>query len=306
MVCAESGRFALGRRVLAVVAAVVVTVGGVGPAGAVGVTDYSFASWNMQGANNLGVSKWDDRPELMLGVVQLAKSYSVVALQEAGSVTDIDRGAVAFPPRWACQHHVKALRRARKCIWLIDDGGATYPRTVYFVESEDRQVDTGNQNRKDNLALVVKHSAVDVVSWDYLPPVRSDEFHDGDRGLLQLTLADGTTIHTGHADASPPGANAAALVAKVRAANPGGPWVLLGDFNVEPKYLRPVLGATERVAATTTSTMAGGGPVYDYLVWSDQRTANRFTAKIIPNRVVGGTTIRYRSDHRPVQFTHEN
>ncbi|SER02411.1 endonuclease/exonuclease/phosphatase family protein [Actinokineospora terrae] len=291
---------------LSAVVAVGVLVGGAEPAGAVGIADYSFATWNMQGANYQGVSKWGTDLDTMLGVVPLVQSYNVVALQEAGSLGDIDRGALAFPPRWACQHHVKGLRRARRCIWLIDVNGVTYPRTLYFVESEDRELGVGDQNRKDNLAFVVKHAAVDVVDWDYQPPVRSDEFHDGDRGLLQLTLADGTTIHTGHADASPPGANAAALVNKVRAANAGENWVLLGDFNIEPKYLRPLLGPGERLTATVERTMRPSRKVYDYMIWFDRRTAEVMTAKVVQDRVVNGNTILYRSDHHPVRFAKQN
>ncbi|MBM7776529.1 endonuclease/exonuclease/phosphatase family metal-dependent hydrolase [Actinokineospora baliensis] len=288
--------------VLAAAVALGAPVVGAAPAAAQHVTRYTIASWNMQGATYQGRSVWVSS-NLQRGVTNLVPAHDIVALQEAGSLKAVDDAA----GRWKCTESVKSLRRARQCAWTVKVGTSRYSRQLYFVETDDRPVGTGDQNSKNNLAFVVDTTEAPVKSWNYIPPIRGEDYYDGDRGLLQLVLADNNVIYTAHANANAPaGINIGALIRKAENANDDVPgatgWVLLGDFNAEPKYIRPALDPWQRLAAPTRATTRKGGLTLDYLIWSDSDQAKGFDA-VVFERVAPGPGQQYGSDHRPVSFT---
>ncbi|GAA2961253.1 hypothetical protein GCM10010483_00460 [Actinokineospora diospyrosa] len=287
---------------MAVAVAVGVAVVEARPAAAAHVTEYTFATWNMQGATYKGRNVWVTSPQ-QRGVASLVPAHDVVALQEAGSLKEIDDST----SRWKCTASVKSLRHARQCAWPVKLGANTYNRQLYFVESDDRKVGTGEQNSKNNLAFVVDTATVPVKSWDYIPPIRGEDYYDGDRGLLQLVLTDNNVIYTAHANANAPsGINIGALLRKAEEATYAVPgargWLVLGDFNAEPKYIRPALDPDIRLAAPTRATTRKGDLTLDYLMWSDPDGAKGFDARVF-ERVAPEPGQQFGSDHRPVSFT---
>ncbi|MBM7773956.1 endonuclease/exonuclease/phosphatase family metal-dependent hydrolase [Actinokineospora baliensis] len=287
------------RRMLAVALATLTAFGSLStgtahaqPVAPVPVHHYTFASWNMQGSNSNSTTEWKwlvrDNAR---GVPNLAAAYDVVALQEAGSVNQFKS-----KPGWACTSLVKSLRLAWKCAWTFSNK----TRTVYFVESEDRHQGTPPSNRKNNLAFVVDPAKVTVRAWDYIPPIKGDTYHDGDRGLLKLTLADGLVLYTLHADAEPSGINVGALLKKLRSHTPNKRWVLAGDFNIEPRYTAALLAGGEHLVAPSVPTKTDSTRIVDYLLWSDANATRTFTAAVI---APAAAQPQYTSDHRPVRFT---
>ncbi|WP_121392510.1 endonuclease/exonuclease/phosphatase family protein [Actinokineospora cianjurensis] len=286
---------------ISAMAAVVGLVVALAPNAIAAPVSYKFATWNMQGATASGASLWQVRVD-QLGVADLAVTNDIVALQEAGATKVIDDRAGTS---WGCVKQVKMLRLARVCEWTISKGGKNYKRVLYFVEADDLATGTGPAARKANLAFVINPTKVEVRSWNYIPPVRSSTYHDGDRGLLQLVLNDGTVVYSGHADARPEGINIATMLLKAREATERlknvNAWVLLADFNATPNYLRPHLREHERLAIPGNYTIRGTQRVVDYLVWWDEAHPNRFAATVV--EVASPTPAqKYASDHRPVRF----
>lgn len=255
-------------------------------------TGPSFATWNTQGG---GVGKWG------AGMVRLATDYDVVALQEAGALSTFKTFVDAA--RRCTTSHVPDPENAPHNLDMLDcdwqypdpDDPARPPRVLtrklFFAVTGW----TANDTNTRSLAFIVNTSTVSLASpntFAYLPPVKTADRDEGDRGLLRLTLTGGEHVYSAHADAIPLARNVMSLVNKARA-DSAGTWVILGDFNIDPKYFRPQLGASPPPLLVTSGEKTHKTHEYDYMVYYSASpspfTATRHGAK-------------YGSDHNPVIF----
>ncbi|GAA3000767.1 hypothetical protein [Actinokineospora diospyrosa] len=286
-------------------ATVVLTVVGAPQASAKHVTDYELAAWNTHGANTKNkLSLWQPQSKVF-DVTDLAATSDVVALQEVGKLADFDKlvqrhMGKPYKVGFTCKIVVKMLREGRECDWTFPVNGVDEKRKVFVLRTDDVEDSDTEKGARPNMAFVVRTSTAAVRSWNYLPPVRSSAVHEGDRGLLQLVLKDNTVIYNVHADAKPAGGNVSALLKKATEATAGldprpTGWVMLGDLNIESKYLRAFVSFPIRVVDPGVPTH--DQRIIDYLIWSDPVVLKRFTAS------VPATPVEFGSDHDPVTFT---
>jgi hypothetical protein len=87
------------------------------------------------------------------------------------------------------------------------------------------------------------------------------------------------------------GRNIMSLVNKARS-DSAGTWMIMGDFNTDPKYLRPQLGAGPPPLLVTSGENTHKTHEYDYMVYS--ASPSPFTAT--------RNGRKFGSDHNPVIF----
>jgi hypothetical protein len=181
------------------------------------------------------------------------------------------------------------------CNWQYPDPGdparppRNLTRTLYFAVTGW----TANNTNSRSLAFIVNTGTVAIAPnpFTYLPPVKTADRDEGDRGLLRLTLLGGEHVYSAHADADPMGRNIISLVNKARG-DSASTWWIMGDFNLDPKYVRPLLGASPPPLIINSGQKTHKTHEYDYMVHSTSPAP--FTATRIGQK--------YGSDHNPVIF----
>lgn len=258
------------RRVIAAFAAASVVVAGgalavlsLGHAHAA-VTDHTPLTWNMQG----GGAKWTD-------ALAATATHDVIALQEAGAVTD---RAVPTGRTWSRFNGSPVIE------YTVQEGGSTRGRTVYVYHMQ-----TDPSGNRVNLAMLTTTRADDV---DDFPPSTHANGTSRGRQFFGVVLPDGSRWYTIHAGSNGPNRSndAEDIVDSIAGFNPARQWAIMGDWNREPSLLAAGLPGGTHIVRPFTVTQDSLREL-DYMVTNVQlpgwgaRTAG-----------FGG------ADHRPVEF----
>ncbi|WP_405412858.1 endonuclease/exonuclease/phosphatase family protein [Streptomyces decoyicus] len=253
--------------------------------------DYTYATWNTQGG---GPAKWND------GMAKLASDYDVVALEEAGGLNSfkafVDAETNCRPPTHVPDPGSPGEQlEMLDCNWEIPGTEPRKQRRLFFAVTKW----TSSDNNTRSLAFIVNTDEVPLPArgaFEYLPPRQDRDYYEGDRGLLRLKITGGPNVYAAHADASPLGRNLMSLVQKARGDSDRDPWLMMGDFNLAPRYVRPMIGEGNQPELVKSGKGTHGhnpGPEKecDYMVSND---VPGYTAERYPGRL--------QSDHFPVSF----
>lgn len=123
-----------------------------------------------------------------------------------------------------------------------------------------------------SLAFVVNTGDVKIPAggaFQYLTPRHESNYDEGDRGLLRLKTEDGPIIYAAHADAKPLGRNVMSLVQKARGDAGGNPWLMMGDFNIQPPFVRPMFGKDTQPQLVASGKSTHKKEEYDYMMSND-------------------------------------
>ncbi|MEU3051505.1 proprotein convertase P-domain-containing protein, partial [Streptomyces sp. NPDC006984] len=235
------------------------------------------ATWNMQGA---GTGKWSWVAKLSDGGAygrNFVDSHDVIALQEAGSLDSLPRGATQLESTTLATHST---------MWdvAVYEWGSRY---ITFLWCDL----TGNRT---NIALVT-HERPNL-SRVHLMHSRLENGGVPRRPALGIELSDGSVFYSVHASSN--GNRTTNEVDNLlddiaqRHNQTGRRWAALGDFNRDPHLVRVPQSAGLYRTGHATHTGSRGGEL-DYMVSNDTQNLAGWTG-----RTLGGGG----SDHMSVEF----
>jgi hypothetical protein len=269
----KRGRRAFWPRLIAVLFAFALGLGAVAvalpatPAEAADLASTPLITWNMQGANSDGHSKWNQVSAFAQQV-----PTPLLALQEVGAGPPAEDLALTENLQIAAVNTANVFT-VRHSQWRVGRFGILLD--VYFLRTQaNGAAGTGG---RVNTAIVIPRGADEV---------RVIENPNG-RHLLGVRLGN-TWYYTIHARADGGNDAAGVLQTVANVAQPNEEWVVAGDFNRDPSTLPIPAGATRYTTGLATHE---SGSELDYMV------ASQFVLNL-PRSRLGG----FLSDHFPIQF----
>ncbi|MFG2716668.1 ricin-type beta-trefoil lectin domain protein [Streptomyces goshikiensis] len=250
------------------------------------VSDYTYVTWNMQGAGgSSNNSRWTTVSRLVAGGPN-TRSHSVVALQEAGPRSSLPSTALATG-RTNSRTVNGRTYTITEYTWRAGSATRGTPAYLYYMQTDF------SQTSRVNLAMVTHTQATAMGIMDPQPMNTG-----GGRGrpAMGLRLDNDTTVWNIHASSngnnqSNDADNLLRGAASFATASGSPQWMMLGDFNRDPSRLTTLpTGAT--VYRSNQATQQSAGEL-DYMV-SNGPNLNGWTGHVMPG---GG------SDHWPVELT---
>ncbi|EPR4192296.1 cytolethal distending toxin subunit B family protein [Campylobacter jejuni] len=245
--------------------------------------DYNVGTWNLQGSSAATESKWN------ISIRQLVTGdnpMDILAIQEAGVLptTAVMTQRQVQPVGIGIPIH--------EYEWNL--GTSSRPNSVFIYYS---RIDVG-ANRV-NMAIVSRRQADEVI---VLPPPTVSS-----RPIIGIRIGNDVffSIHALARGGNDAGAIVTAIDAHFRNM-PQINWMIMGDFNRNPRLLAPLLDADlrSRISFVTPSSFTqASGDVLDYAITGNSDISRRYSPpSILAILAFAGLRTFLASDHFPVNF----